>query len=194
VDAALIIVLAVVVVAVVLLLVRARAGAGGGRGDAERPDPARSTVRALRVGDVVNLDGHDCLVEQTIHLREDGYAWQEHLLVDGDWRRWLSVEDDEGLEVVVWERRPEPGLAPGAREVELDGVRYRFEERGSADYRIERAHAAESVGRMEYADYAAGDQRLSFERFGRDEQWEVSVGRAISEHALDIYPGRGEVP
>jgi len=189
----LVIVLVVVVVAVVAILVaRARTSTTAGGLPAPGEDPARrASVRGLRVGDVVNVEGHDCVVEQTLRFREGGYRWEEHLLVDEDWRRWLSVEDDEGLECVLWERSPSPELAPGPSEVALAGTTYRFEERGTADYTLERAGEAGSSGRAEYADYAAGDRRLGFERFGGgDGAWELSVGRTISPHALDVYPAR----
>ncbi len=40
---------------------------------------------------------------------------------------------------------------------------------------------------MEYADFAAGDRLLAFERYGTG-GWEVSEGNRISEHVLDVYP------
>ncbi|MEY2514021.1 MAG: hypothetical protein QOJ89_1379, partial [bacterium] len=46
-------------------------------------------------------------------------------------------------------------------------------------------------GKAEFADYEHGDRRLSFERYGDDGGWEISVGRVISEHVLDIYPSSG---
>ncbi len=188
----LIIVLVLVALAVIVILVsRSRASTTAGGLPTPGEDPARrASVRGLRVGDVVNAEGHDCVVEQTLRFREGGYRWEEHLLVDEDWRRWLSVEDDEGLECVLWERSPSPDLAPGPREVVIGDTTYRFEERGTADYTLERAGEAGSSGRVEYADYAAGDRRLGFERFGSDGGWEISVGRTISPHALDVYPAR----
>jgi hypothetical protein len=191
----LIIVLVLVAIAVVIILVsRARANSTAGGLPAPGQDPARrASVRGLRVGDVVNVEGHDCVVEQTLRFREGGYRWEEHLLVDEDWRRWLSVEDDEGLECALWERAPSPDLAPGPRELAVGGTTYRFEERGTADYTLERAGEPGSSGRVEYADYAAGDRLLGFERFGGGNgngAWEISIGRSISPHALDVYPAR----
>ena len=52
----------------------------------------------------MNLDGADFIVEGTLRLEQDGFRWDEHRLVDGEHGRWLSVEDDEGLEVVLWDR------------------------------------------------------------------------------------------
>lgn len=193
----LIVVFVALIVAGVVVYVRGRraqagVGSGGGRALPTAPDAAPSSgVHNLKLGDVVNHDGADWIVEGTILLVQDGFTWQEHRLVDGERSLWLSVEDDEGLEVVVWERSSDTGLEPGAEQLSHDGVSYELEERGKADFTAEGSTATSSSGRVEFVDYAAGDKRLSFERYGEDAGWEVGVGSVISEHALDIYPSRG---
>jgi hypothetical protein len=148
-------------------------------------------ARALKVADVVAYENRDWIVEGTIRLSQDGFQWQEHRLVDGADTLWLSVEDDEGLEVVVWHRSPPGALEPGAASITHGGTTYTLEERGSAAYTAEGSTGTATSGQMDFADYANGDERLSFERWGGDGGWEVSTGRVISEHALDIYPSRG---
>lgn len=156
------------------------------------PDvPLSGEVRALAVGDVVNHDGSDFIVQGTLRFEEGGFRWSEHLLVDDARRIWLSVEDDEGeLEVVQWERSASPGTTPGPPKLEHEGVAYELEERGTANFTSEGTTGAPGGGRAEYADYSAGDRRLGFERYSAEGEWEVSVGRRISEHLLDIYPAR----
>jgi hypothetical protein len=148
-------------------------------------------VRALKVSDVVNYEGRDYIVEGTLRFEQGGFAWQEHRLVDGPDSLWLSVEDDEGLEVIVWERLRGAPLEPGAETIEHDGVAYRLDERGKASFTSEGTTGAPGGGTAEFADYTSGARRLSFERYGAGGGWEISTGQAISEHALDIYPGRG---
>ncbi len=165
----------------------------GGGGPASLPgaEPApavRSSVRGLRVGDVVAYEGHDSIVERSYRFREGGSRWEEHLIVDGEYKRWLSVEDDEGLECVIWERNPNPTLEPGADTIELDGTSYDFDEQGSAEYTLEETGKPGGAGKVEYSDYEAGDKRLSFERYDGS-GWEVNVGVVVSEHAFDVYPG-----
>lgn len=191
-----IVIFSALIVAGVVVFVRgrrARTGVGG-RGTGGLPaapaDPPPSGVRTLKPGDVVNHDGGDWIVEGTLRLEQDGFQWQEHRLVDGERSFWLSVEDDEGLEVVVWERVIAE-LEPGARELTHDGVTYELEERGQANFTAEGSTATAPSGRVEFADYAAGERRLSFERYGQDAGWEVGVGQVVAEHALDVYPGRG---
>lgn len=200
-TAVLVLVFLVLIGVGVAALVRSRSATAVGGGSAPGPDrslgtsePAvarRSSVRGLQLGDVVAHDGHDSIVERTYRFREGGSRWEEHLLVDGEYRRWLSVEDDEGLECVVWERRPDPDLEPGAKTIEVDGVSYAFEERGTADYTLEEAGGGPGgSGRAEYADYSGpGAKRLSFERYDGSGGWEVNVGAVVSEHAFDVYPG-----
>lgn len=197
-TAVLVLVFLVLIGAGVAALVRSRSASAVGPGTPPERSigsaaPAverRSSVRGLRLGDVVAHDGHDSIVERSYRFKEGGSRWEEHLLVDGDYRRWLSVEDDEGLECVLWERRPDPDLEPGPKTIDVDGVSYAFEERGTADYTLEEAAGGPGgSGRAEYADYAAGERRLSFERFDGSGGWEVNVGTVISEHAFDVYPG-----
>lgn len=148
-------------------------------------------ARALKLGDVVNHDGRDWIVEGTLRFEQGGFRWAEHRLVDGTDSLWLSVEDDEGIELVIWERLRGATLEPGPGTLEHGGVTYELDERGKANYTSEGVTGSSGGGKAEFADYMQGDQRLSFERYGDDGGWEISVGRVISEHALDIYPSRG---
>ena len=147
-------------------------------------------VRRLGPGDVVNYEGTDFIVDRTMRFDEEGFTWDEHLLEDAVSGRklWLSVEDDDGLEVAVYERVEGSDLTPDAAEVAHAGTTYRRDERGRATFRTERVGTPTGEsGTVEYADYTAGDQLLAFERYGTG-SWEVSQGRRISEHVLDVYP------
>ncbi len=166
--------------------------APAGLPQASAPEPiGGADVRALKVGDVVNYEGGDFIVEGTLRFDQGGFRWQEHRLVDGPKSLWLSVEDDEGLEIVVWERLKGAALEPGAGTLEHAGVTYELDERGRANFTSEGTTGAPGGGTAQFADYESGDRRLSFERYGDDGGWEISAGRVISEHALDIYPSRG---
>ena len=189
---------------IVLAVLAAAVGAGIAVARARKPDrkalPERSPaddqralhgdVRRLTPGDVVNYEGTDFIVDRTMRFDEDGFTWDEHLLDDavGGRKLWLSVEDDDGLEVAVYERVDGADLTPEAAEVTVGGTTFKRDERGRATYRVERVgDAAGESGTVEYADYAAGDELLAFERYGTG-SWEVSQGRKISEHVLDVYP------
>lgn len=170
------------------------AGGGGGGGGAPQLSPAdeqralTGDVRKLRPGDVINHDGNDFLIERTMVFDEDGFKWHEHLLDDPVSGRamWLSVEDDDGLELAMYEKVSGAALEPGPDSLDHDGVSYRLNERGRARYTTETSQGPAESGDMEYADYVAGDRRLAFERYGTG-GWEVSRGEVVSEHALDVY-------
>ena len=147
-------------------------------------------VRKLGPGDVVSYEGTDFIIDRTMHFDEDGFMWKEHLLTDpvAGRKMWLGVEDDDGLEVSLWERVSGVVLEPGPASLEHDGVTYEREEQGHARFRVEQTGGgAGEQGQMEYADYSAGERLLAFERYGTG-SWEVSTGQVVSEHALDVYP------
>ncbi len=148
---------------------RRREGSAPGSRGLPPASPAATLAgdpRALKVGDVVNHDGSDFIVEGTLRF-------------------------DEGeLEVVEWHRQKGLGLEPGPKAIEHEGISYALEERGRANYTSEGVTGALGGGVAEYADYAADDRRLGFERYTADGDWEVSLGRKISPHALDIYPSK----
>lgn len=187
-------IVAVVAVAVVVVVVMRGRRREIGPGGAPELSPAAERraldgdVRGLRPGDVVNHDGGDYLVERTMVFDEDGFTWREHLLDDpvGGRSMWLSVEDDDGLEVALYERVAGAALEPGPDAIEHDGVSYRLDERGRARFSTETTEGAGESGEMEYADYVAGERRLAFERYGTG-GWEVSRGEVVSEHSLDVY-------
>lgn len=185
------VVVILVLVAVVVYLAY-RSGSASRRSQRAPIDPLRKDSggidpRRIKVGDIVGHDGHDFMVRGTITLDQDGFVWWEHHLDDVSIRRWLSVEDDEELELCLWEGVLAPELAPGAASLNHGGAAYALAEQGRAHYTSAGATGTAPTGEMEFYDYAAGDRRLSFERYG-GETWEVSVGTVVNERSLDIYP------
>ena len=150
-------------------------------------DEGRVDPRQIKVGDILTIAGSDFVVRGTIRFDQSGFIWQEHFIDDVHNRRWLSVEDDEGLELCLWERHA-PGVGePGPPEMTVDGVAYRLTEHGTAAFTSEGATGVAPSGRAEYFDYAAGDRRLSFERFGTD-SWEVSTGAVLGLRDVQVLP------
>jgi hypothetical protein len=189
------VVLAVVVVAVVVVLQRSRSTATtAAPGDPLRKDSRGIDPRRIKVGDVIAHEGRDFLVRGSLTFDQDGFVWHEHHLDDTAVRRWLSVEDDEELELCLWTAVSAPALAPGDPEVTWDGVAYTREEHGQARFTAAGSTGTGPEGAVEYYDYAAGEKRLSFERYGTAGDWEVAVGEVVNERALDIYPSAPPIP
>lgn len=151
-------------------------------------ESVRSDPRRITVGDVIRFDGRDFIVRGTIRFDQDGFQWQEHFLDDVEVKRWLSVEDDEGLEIGFWTALKGADLRPGPKVIEYGGKTYELDENGSARFTAMGTTGTGPSGRVEYYDYEAGDDRLSFERYGEGD-WEAATGRTVGEYELDIYPG-----
>src|SRR3982751_711299 len=161
-DAVLVLVFLGLIAGAVVVYMRGRkqAAAAGPPSPAGLPQaPAAEPVggveaRALRLGDVVNYESRDWIVEGTLRFDQGGFRWAEPRLVDGGDSLWLSVEDDQGLELVVWRRLRGAALEPGPGTLEHGGVTYELDERGKASYTSEGVTGASGGGKAEFADYA----------------------------------------
>jgi hypothetical protein len=156
--------------------------------DPLRTESVRSDPRRITVGDVIRFDGRDFIVRGSIRFEQDGFEWQEHFLDDVEVKRWLSVEDDEGIEIGYWVGVKGGDLQPGPKTLDYEGRTYELDEKGSARFSAVGTTGTGPNGRVEYYDYESGDALLAFERYG-DGDWEMATGRTVGEYELDIYPG-----
>lgn len=152
-------------------------------------DALRGDPRALKAGDIADIFGETYTVRGSLRLKEGGYQWSEHLLDNAKGtRKWLSVEEDPELELVLWTETP--GIpAPGGDVLEHDGKRFRLEESGTARYIGEATTGLTPSGTVAYYDYLAEDgTRLSFEDFGDSGKKEAAIGQVLYRSAIMIYP------
>ena len=147
------------------------------------------SVKNLRVNDIFSWMGQDFVVEGKLTYQEGGDVWWEYRLVDGGDVRWLTVEEDDELEVSLWEEIDLHVGGGGPDEhLEWEGERYRCVERGQA-----RVSRDGRTGRKEgmscrYWDYeSSGETMLCVELWGN--AWEVSQGEPLREGSWDILPG-----
>ncbi|HEU5128192.1 MAG TPA: DUF4178 domain-containing protein [Glycomyces sp.] len=152
--------------------------------DVLRGDPMR-----VKAGDLVEAYGKTLAVRGTLRLSEGDYAWAEHFLDTGAGvKRWLSVEADPDVELVLWEEVAGADLQPGPKELSFEGVSYRFEEKGTARYTSEATTGLAERGTLRYHDYAGpGGQKLSFEAFGDEAKWEMAKGLTLDRNQITIY-------
>lgn len=152
-------------------------------------DVLRGDPRRLKAADLVELYGKTLAVRGSLRLSEGDYHWSEHFLDTGTGvKRWLSVEADPDLEVVLWEEVTGSDLRPGPRELSHEGVSYRSDEQGTARYVSEATTGLAPTGSVRYHDYAGPDgQKLSFERFGEDGKWELAKGLTLDRNQITIY-------
>ena len=188
-------------VAVVVYLRRQKERAGESERAAERAKPKdpfaqshgnEDLLYGLKVSDVVAYHARDWVVRGTLRFDDGGYTWAEHLISDAREQHWLSVEDDEGISVSLWQRVPRTEVdgEPGDRTVTHAQVGYTLHEDGQAAYTAEGTTGTASSGTARYVDYRGpDDKRLSFEQFGKD--WEVSVGHTVLPRTVDVFPRSG---
>ncbi|WDZ86137.1 DUF4178 domain-containing protein [Micromonospora cathayae] len=155
-------------------------------------DALRGDPRKLRPGDLVEIRQVSYAVRGSLFLTEGEWSWREHLLEDTEGaRRWLSVEEDPELELVLWTAEPGATVTPGPPTVDFDGRRYHSDESGRARWTGTGTTGLNPTGGLRYHDYrTSGGALLSFERYG-DADWEVARGERLHRAEVMIYPQAG---
>jgi co-chaperonin GroES (HSP10) len=163
--------------------------------DKEGKVEARTPLN-LKVGDIVEYDLVEYQVIGKIVYKEGAYTWYDyHLAVGGD-RFWLFAEDDDRLELALFEKLPpEDELyskfqSETPNSVVKDGEEFSLVEQGEAQITVTGQVGAKTGQQVEYADYDAGDKLLSVEWWGNE--LEVSQGEKVTESLFKYYPGDTE--
>lgn len=193
----LLVLLVLVALLVVVLVVRSRRAR---QEPPRRPEDPLAThsgvtdVRTLQAGDMVDYRDTLYFVRGSLRLTEGGSNWSEHFLDDARGARcWISVEEDPDLEVILWQ--PTTSVAePGGDTMNVEGIGYRLDERGTARYRSEGTTTVAERGTVEYVDYTGdADRSLSFERFDGG-KWEGALGEPVLLSAMRVYPAGSARP
>lgn len=157
------------------------------------------TLFDLKVGDIVQHDATDWVVEDRLVYRQGEFSWLEYLLRDEDRSIWLVVNEDDNL-VVTLEREIDLPLSLDAKppsQLEVDGRVYRLSERGTADVTAEQRRVNRRLGSCQFFDYRSGSSAvLSIELWGGNAagagELEVTVGERIRPLSLSLLPGDGQ--
>jgi hypothetical protein len=186
-------VLALVVVGVILV-VQQQAGknlAGRPKPDSLPAPSLHRTVFTLQIGDIVQYQGSDWVVEGKLTFDDHGFTWLEYMLQDGDRIRWLGVEEDDRVEVCWMEDIDDlevTGSPPAA--LTYNGITYRKGESGTAKMTRMGTLGTRQGQTCRYVDYEAeGDRKLSLEYW--NDNLEVTVGYLIRPSSLMLLPGDG---
>ncbi len=146
----------------------------------------------IQVGDIISYQGDDWCVEGRVIYDASGYNWIEYLLMNQTETRWLSVEQDDLIEVLWFE--PVKSLNVNTNppsELNFNGKLYKCVESGNATIKREGNTQNKQESVCTYYDYEGEDnQVLAIEIWGNE--IEVMAGEKINPRSFDILPGDGQ--
>jgi len=154
------------------------------------------TIRNLRVGDVLTIDGRDFLVEGTIGYDEDGHRWTGARVVDGADCRWLVVGIERvgssPVRLLTHDAENEVSGYP-PETIVIGEQRYALEKRGTATCKLSGdlgtlGAGGDKVARCRWWLYnGAGDDTLVLEQWGDD--FRTLRGKRVAPATIDLIPG-----
>ncbi len=167
---------------------------------APAPAAAERGLRDLRVGDVVQYDGKDFVVEGVIVFDEDGHRWNSARMQDGSEERWLisGMERAGTSRTRILTHVPDIELSGYPPETLVaGGNRYVLDKRGTATAKIYgdagevgevSTNPADTVVRCRWWRYeTAGDDCLVVEQWG--DLYRTLAGRIAGASDVELIPG-----
>ena len=154
------------------------------------------TLFTLQIGDVVQYQAQDWIVETVYCYQQDQFEWIEYLLRDNSDVAWLVVVEDDWLEVSWLSPVPEEQLnieLPPPRYITYEGTYYSLEEEGEARYSTV-GRANNQAGSCRFYDYRNTDGlELSLEVYDSKNEGglDINVGGKIDSRDLSLLPGDG---
>lgn len=184
-------IIAIVAISIIWLIRRQQSKPLVRSGDSRQLPPVERTVFTLEIGDIVQYLDTAWVVEGRLTYDDHGYTWFEYLLQDGEEIRWLSVEEDDRVEVALLETTNalDIGQTP-PQQLTFAGESYRCIESGTAQMTRTGSALRRRAEQCHYFDYKGpGDQVLSIEDWGGE--IEVTFGKRIHPSMLLLLPGEG---
>ncbi|MDJ0616848.1 MAG: DUF4178 domain-containing protein [Calothrix sp. MO_192.B10] len=183
-------VILIVGVGITLLVMQQNGMLSAGKKRPELPSLKRNVFN-LQIGDIVQYLGRDWVVEGSLTYDVDGYTWMEYMLQDGDDIRWLSVEEDDMVEVAFLEANNQLDVSQNPpQQLNFAGETYRCVDSGTAKMTRKGTVVRRNAQRCQYFDYETpNDKVLSIEIW--DGEIEVTVGERINPRSLTLLPGDG---
>jgi hypothetical protein len=183
-------IIAIVSAGIVLLVLQQR-GTLPGTDDRRNLPPVERTVFTLEIGDIVQYMDTDWVVEGRLTYEDNEYTWFEYLLQDGDRIRWLSVDEDDRVEIALIEPTTQLEVSQQPpKQLTFAGDSYHCVESGRATMTRIGTTLRRTGEHCRYFDYQGSkNQVLSIEDW--DGEIEVSVGQRINPRMLILLPGDG---
>lgn len=153
------------------------------------PQEHSRNIFTIQVGDILNIGLTDYEVEGIIRLNDHGWKWVEYKLKDANRTVWLSVEEDDEVEVSLCEEVVATIQDP-PKTLEYKGIKYYMQEGSDAIVEDYQGKINLTKGEpVDYFEYSDEDEEhiLSIEIWNGE--IEMSVGTWIEEYEIEIYPG-----
>ncbi|MDJ0508494.1 MAG: DUF4178 domain-containing protein [Crocosphaera sp.] len=185
------VVIIIVAVSVTLLVMQQKGLILSDKKSSELPSLKRNIFN-LQIGDIVQYLDRDWVVEGCLTYEDDGDTWTEYMLQDGDDIRWLSVEEDDVVEVAFLEPNNQLDIAgKPPKTLNFSDQTYTRVDSGKANMSREGNIVRRKAQKCKYYDYESDNGKVvSIEFWG--ETLEVTVGEKINPRALNILPGDGK--
>jgi hypothetical protein len=180
-----------IIVLIVGFVVLQQRQLGGSIPAPELPSLNRN-VFSLQIGDIVQYDLRDWVVEGKLIYTEEGFSWFEYMVQDGDDICWLAVSEDDTVEVSWLQTVTDleiSGTPP--QTIAYNGVTYEQEDDCVASMKRIGTVQRKRAELCRYYDYE-GPGRLVMSIENWDGEIEVSIGRSIRPSELTLLPGSGE--
>ncbi|QPC47803.1 DUF4178 domain-containing protein [Mangrovibacillus cuniculi] len=160
----------------------------GGNKAIDNPIQER-TLHTIQVGDIVTYDLVDYQVVGVMTYRQNRYEWKAYQLENVSGTKWLSVEQDDELEVGIYEKIKLRLTEPLPEEITHSRRTYYFDERGVARVTGQGRSQAVTGQECRYAGYTDEEEEnyLSVEIWGSE--IEVSAGYGIEPYEIKILAG-----
>jgi len=160
-----------------------------GGGERGKPQAVKRTPMNLKVGDIVSYDLEDYVVIGVLEYNDEGWTWKDYHLESEGKHIWLSVEQDDELELGIFEKVKLPLEKPEKRIIH-NGIEFELDEASSARITLAEGQVGARVGnRVKYWDYCDAEE----ERFISIEDWdgdfEFSYGYEIDLHEIGFMAG-----
>jgi len=151
---------------------------------------AAPSLLTMKIGDVVNIEEIDYEVFGVIHMNDHGWRWVEYKIKDGRQTFWLSVEQDDDIEISLYKEVVAITTEP-TKVFEYKGDTFYMQE--GSDAIVESVIGNLNLVRGETVDYYEystedEDKLLSIEIWNGEV--EMSVGRVIEDYNVEIYPSK----
>ena len=177
---------------VILLVLQQQGKLPFGKEKGKLPPIARNVFN-LEIGDIVQYQGIDWFLEGKLIYNTGDYTWFEYMLQEDDRICWLSVEEDDLVEVSLLKEVEisEINSDPPSATVTYLEVDYHLKDSGTATMMRLGNTLNRQAQICKYYDYKSADNlRLSIEVWDGD--IEVTAGQKINPRMLNFLPGDGQ--